>query len=184
MATASSNDFISNILAKPDKTTDDLNAIVDRWHDDLLKNEENLIRCAQQLDQKQQSLSETTESIVQAQDILSTIENNLDQFEASIQSLTKYNDDLEKNIDQLNQDSKNLLPSILANLKTEQDRSINYDLMESVDHKLNEIDKTMKQLYETLQIKTDNSIVKTLDELQTCVEDIDNIQDTIKQLKL
>ncbi|CAF4587122.1 unnamed protein product, partial [Rotaria magnacalcarata] len=76
------------------------------------------------------------------------------------------------------------LPNILSNMKIEQDRPMVNDLMESVDNQLNELVETTKQLYGTLQIGTDSSIVKTIDELQTCFRDIDNIQETMKQIKL
>ncbi|CAF4496334.1 unnamed protein product, partial [Rotaria magnacalcarata] len=76
------------------------------------------------------------------------------------------------------------LPNILSNMKIEQDRPMVNDLMESVDNQLNELVETTKQLYGALQIGTDSSIVKTIDELQTCFRDIDNIQETMKQIKL
>lgn len=184
MASSSKNESISTILTKPNKTSNDLQQIIDQWNQDLLKNEDYLLRYANQLDQKQQLLSKSTESFIQTQDLLTNLEENLQQFQISIQTLTKYNDELENNIEHLNTESKNLLPNILSNLRTEQDRSQTYELMESVDNQLNDLDRTMKQLNHILQINTDSSIIKTTDELQTCFHDIHNLQETIKQIKL
>ncbi|CAF3384391.1 unnamed protein product [Rotaria sp. Silwood1] len=184
MSSSSTHHFVSTILAKPNKTSNDLQEIINKWNDDLLQNEDYLLQYAHQLNQKQQLLNKTTESLIQTQDLLTNLEENLDQFQLSIQSLSKYNDELQNNIEQLNKESKNLLPNILSNHKIEEDRSITSDLMESVDNQLNELDKTMKQLYEKLQINTDSSIVNTIDDLQTCFHDIHNIQESMKQIKL
>ncbi|UJR20884.1 hypothetical protein I4U23_023993 [Adineta vaga] len=178
------NESISTILSKPNKTTNDLQQIIDQWHQDLLKNEDQLLQYATQLEQKQQVLNQTTDSIIQTQDLLTNLEKNLQQFQLSTQTLTKYNDELETNIEQLNIESKNLLPNIRSNLKTDQDRTITYDLMDSVDTHLNELDQTMKQLNNILQINTDHSILKTTNELQTCFDDIHNLQETINQIKI
>ncbi|CAF3676397.1 unnamed protein product [Rotaria sordida] len=184
MSSSSMNEFISTILAKPNKTSNDLQEIINKWHDDLLKNEDYLLQHANQLNQKQQILNKTTELFIQNQDLLTNLEENLQEFQLSIQTLKKYNDELENNIEQLNNESKNLLPNILSNHKIEQDRSINYELMETVDNHLNELDKTIKQLYEKLQINKDSSIINTIDDLQTCFDDINNLQESIKQIKL
>jgi chromosome segregation ATPase len=184
MASTSTNESISTILAKPTKTSDDLQQIINQWHDDLLKNEDYLLQYANELNQKQQMLNKTTGSFIQTQNLLSNLEENLQQFQISIQTLTKYNNELEDNIEQLNTESKNLLPNLLSNLKTEHDRSITYELMESVDNHLNELEQTMKQLNQILQINTDKSILKTTDDLQTCFHDIQNLQDSIKQIKI
>lgn len=184
MASSSTTDPISTILSKPIKTTNDLQQIIDQWHNELLENEKNLLQYASQLNQKQEILNKTTESFIQTQDLFSNLENDLEQFETSIQTITKYNNELENNTKQLDSESKTLLPTILSNYKTEQDRSITYELMESVDNQLNELDQTMKQLNHILQINTDKSILKTTEELQTCFHDIQNLQDSIKQIKL
>ncbi|CAF3994952.1 unnamed protein product [Rotaria magnacalcarata] len=184
MSTSSSYDLISTILTKPNKTSNDLHEIINKWRDDLTKNEEYLLQYAYQLSQKQASLNKTTESFIEAQNLLGNIEDNLEQFQLSTEALHKYNNELENNIEQLNNDSKTRLPNILSNMKIEQDRPMVNDLMESVDNQLNELVETTKQLYGTLQIGTDSSIVKTIDELQTCFRDIDNIQETMKQIKL
>ncbi|CAF3064721.1 unnamed protein product [Rotaria socialis] len=184
MSTSSSHDFISTILTKPNKTSNDLHEIINKWRDDLMKNEEYLLQYAYQLSQKQESLNKTTESFIEAQNLLGNIEDNLEQFQLSTEALHKYNNELENNIEQLNNDSKTRLPNILSNMKTEQDRPMVNDLMESVDNQLNELVETTKQLYGSLQIGTDSSIVKTIDDLQTCFRDIDSIQETMKQIKL
>jgi len=184
MSSSSTSESISTILAKPTKTSNDLQEIINQWHDDLLKNEDYLIQYANQLNQKQQNLNKTTESFIQTQDLISNLEENLEQFQLSIEKLTKYNDELEINIEQLNTKSKTLLPNILLNLKTEQDRLMTYDLMESVDNHLTDLEKTMNELNHILQINTDKSILKTTDDLQTCFHDIQNLQETIKQIKL
>jgi chromosome segregation ATPase len=184
MSSSSTNESISTILAKPTKTSHDLQQIIDQWHEDLLKNEDYLLQYANQLNQKQHVLNKTTESFIQTQDLLTNLEENLQQFQLSIQTLNKYNNELETNIEHLNADSKNLLPNILSNLKTEQDRSITYELMESVDNNLNGLEQTMKQLNQILQINTDISIIKTTDDLQTCFHDIHSLQESIKQIKL
>ena len=161
---AMSSSSISAILAKPTKTSDDLQQIINQWHEDLMKNEEYLLQYAKELNQKQQMLTKTTESFIQGQDLLSNLEEDLLKFEKSIQTLTKYNDDLEKNIEHLNTEIKSLLPNVLSNLKAEQDRSITYELMESVDEDLNKLQQTMTQLHHNLQPNTDHSIFKTTDE--------------------
>ncbi|CAF0999594.1 unnamed protein product [Adineta steineri] len=184
MSSSSKSESISTILTKPNKTSNDLQQIINQWHHDLLKNEEYLLDYAKQLNEKQQVLNKTTESFIQTQDLLTNLEGNLQQFQLSVQSLTKYNDELEIDIDNLNTESKNLLPTILSNPKIEQDRSITYELMESVDTHLTELDQTMKQLNHILKINTDESIINTTDELETCFHDIHNIQETIKQIKI
>jgi chromosome segregation ATPase len=184
MSSSSTPESITAILAKPTKTSNDLQKIIDQWHDDLTNNEDNLLQYANQLNQKQQKLNETTESFIQTQDLLSNLEKDLQQFQLSIEILTKFNDDLENNVEQLNTESKTLLPNIISNLKTEHDRSTTYELMESVDNHLNELEQTMNQLNQILQINTDHSIIKTTEEIQTCFHDIHHIQETIKQIKI
>ena len=181
---SSMNASISAILNKPNKTTDDLQQVIDEWHQNLLRNEEHLLQFANQLEQKQQSLNQTTNSIIQTQNLLANLEKNLQQFQLSVQTLAKYNDELESSVEKLNADSKSLLPNIRSNLKTDQDRSITYELMDSVDTDLSELDQTMKQINNALQINTDQSILKTTDELQTCFHDVHNLQETIKQIKI
>jgi len=183
MSSSSTNELISTILAKPTKTSNDLQQIIDQWHNDLLKNEDYLLQYANQLNQKQQFLNKTTQSFIQTQDLISNLEENLKQFQISIQTLTKYNDELENNIEQLNIESKTFLPHILPNLKIEHDRSITNELMESVDNDLNQLEQIMNELNQRLQINTDNSIIKTTNELQTCFHDIENLQENIKQIK-
>jgi len=180
---SSTSESISTILDKPIKTSNDLQQIINQWHDDLLKNEDYLLQYANQLNQKQQFLNKTTQSFIQTQDLLSHLEENLKQFQISIQTLTKYNDELENNIEQLNIESKTFLPHILPNLKIEHDRSITNELMESVDNDLNQLEQIMNELNQRLQINTDNSIIKTTNELQTCFHDIENLQENIKQIK-
>lgn len=175
---------ISDILAKPRKTTDDFERIIHHWNEDLLRNEEYLLRYAQQLNHRQDMLNQNTQSFVQAQDLVDNLERNLQQFQFSIDNLTKYNDDLEKNIGQLNNESKRFLPSCVGNVKIEQDRSMTYDLMESIDARLKELERNMAGLNNTLQLNTDHSIVKTTEDLQTCFHDIEQIQQTIEQIKL
>ena len=165
------------------KTTDDFERIIDQWHNELLQNEGYLLHYAQQLDQQQQSLNQTTQSFIQSQDLLGNLEKNLQQFQFSIDNLTKYNNDLEQNIHQLNDQSKTYLPNILGNVKTEQDRSMTYDLMESVDTQLTELEQNIQQLNTTLRLNTDQSIVKTTEDLETCFHDIEQIQQTIEQMK-
>ncbi|CAF1024899.1 unnamed protein product [Adineta ricciae] len=165
---SSINGSISAILNKPNKTTDDLQQVIDEWHQNLLRNEEHLLQFANQLEQKQQSLNQTTNSIIQTQNLLANLEKNLQQFQLSVQTLAKYNDELETSVEQLNADN----------------RSITYELMDSVDTHLNELDQTMKQINNALQINTDHSILKTTDELQTCFHDVHNLQETIKQIKI
>ena len=184
MSSSSSNETISTILAKPTKTSNDLQQIIDQWHRDLLKNEEYLLQYADQLNQKQQVLNKTTESFIQTQDLVTDLEQNLEQFQVSIETLTKYNDELETKIEQLNNENKTLTPNILSNPKIEQDRSNTFELMESVDNQLNNLQQTMEQLNQILQINTDSSLIKTTDDLQTCFHDIHNLQDSIKQIKL
>jgi predicted RNase H-like nuclease (RuvC/YqgF family) len=183
MSSSSTNEFISTILAKPTKTSNDLQQIIDYWHKDLLKNEDYLLQYANQLNQKQQFLNKTTQSFIQTQDLFSNLEENLKQFQISIQTLTKYNDELENNIEQLNIESKTFVPHILPNLKIEHDRSITNELMESVDNDLNQLEQIINELNQRLQINTDNSIIKTTNELQTCFHDIENLQENIKQIK-
>lgn len=175
---------ISSILAKPTKTSNDLQQIINIWHEDLLKNEDQLLQYANQLNDKQQMLNKATDSFIQTQDLLADLEDNLENFQASIQILTKYNDELEQNIEQLNTESKTLLPNILSNVKTEQDRTHTYELMESVDNHLNELEQTINQLNKDLQLNTDKSIIKTTEDLQTCFQDINSIQEKIRQINL
>ena len=184
MSSLLTNDSIATILAKPTKTSNDLQQIIDQWHKDLLKNEEYLLQYANQLNEKQQILNRTTSSFIQTQDLLTNLDENLEQFQISIKTLTKYNDELEKDIEELNNDSKKLLPNVLSNPKTEQDRSNTYELMETVDNHLNNLEQTMKQLNHALQINTDSSIIKTTDDLQTCFHDVHNLQESIKQIKI
>jgi hypothetical protein len=183
MFSSSTNESIAKILAKPDKTSNDLQQIIDQWHHDLLQNEAHLLQYANQLNEKEILLNKTTASFIQTQDLLTNLEENLQHFQLSTQTLTKYNDELETNIEQLNTESKHLLPNILSNRKTEQDRSTTYELMESVDNHLNQLQQTMTELNRILQINTDDSIIKTTDELQTCFHDIHHLQETLKQIK-
>lgn len=183
MTSSSKIDSISTILAKPNKTSNDLQQIVNQWHEDLLKNEEYLLQYAEQLDKKQQTLNQTTETIIETGDLLSNLEKNLQEFESSIEILKKNNNELETNLTQLDNDSKDLLPNILSNLKTGHDRQITYELMDSVDNQLNELDQIMKELNHKFQKDKDKSILKTTEDLQTCFDDIQNLQDSINQIK-
>ena len=128
-------------------------------------------------------LTRTTASFIEAQDSLGSLESNLHEFQLSIDNLTKYNDELERNIEGLNKESKTLPPAILSNVKTEQDRTVTYELMESVDNHLNELDEQMKKLNQILQMNTDESILTTTDELQTCFEDMHQLRESLRQLK-
>lgn len=183
MASSSAQPSIATLLAKPDKTSNDLQQVLDGWHQDLLRNEKHLLEHAHQLDQKQDTLTRSTASLIDAQDLLIDLEGNLEEFQLSIDNLTKYNDELEKNIDGLNKESKTLPPAILSNVKTEQDRAVTYELMESVDNHLDELDEQMKKLNQILRMNTDGSILTTTDELQTCFEDIHQLRESLKQMK-
>lgn len=174
---------MEDILAKPTKTANDFERLVRHWHDELMENEGQLLHHAQTLDHQQQSFNQTTRSFIQAQDLLGNLEKTLQQFQHSIDHLSKYNDDMQQNIDQLNDQSKTYLPNILGNVKTEQDRSITYDLLESVDSQLIDLETNINQLNNTLRFNTNQSIVKTTEDLQTCFHDLEQIQQTIEQIK-
>lgn len=184
MASASMNPTMANLLSKPEKTTADLQAIIDQWHQDLVKNETSLIEHARKLDERQELLSRTTESFIQSQDLLAEIDRDLQKFQSTIQSLTKYNDEFEKSIEQLNNESKKYLPTMLSNAKTERERSVTYEMMESVDQNLRELETEMSRLNELLHIDSNDSIIGTLDELQTCSRDVQQIEETIQQMKI
>ena len=64
MSTSSVNASIEAILAKPNKTVNDLQQIVDQWHNGLLKNEGQLLQYAEQLNQKQLDLNEDVFSVI------------------------------------------------------------------------------------------------------------------------
>ena len=184
MNSSSMNEFVTDILKKPNKTVNDLQQIIDRWHHIVLKNEDNLLQYAKQLDQKHQLLNKTTESFIQTENLLLNLEESLKNFQISVQTLTKYNDELENNIQQLNSETKILLPNMLSISETEQNRSETNKLMESVDNDLDKLNQTMKQLYENLQINADVSVFNTVDSIQKCFDDIHTLERTMKQYKL
>lgn len=175
---------LESSVTQPGRTTDNLQQLIDRWHQDLLQNKDHLLEQAEQLNRKQQALNKTTESIIAAQELMANLEENLDQFQTSVDMLTKHNDELKENMDKLNGESRTILPHIRINFKTEQDRSTSYELMDSVDKQLSTLESAMQQLNEGLGINTDDSIFETTKKLQTCLEDIDHLQETIKQIKL
>ena len=177
------NSAVSNLLAQPTKTSDDLQKILDQWHESFVANEHRLIEHAEKCDQRQEMLNETTAALIENQNCLSEIDRDLDEFRLNIDALTKYNDELEKSIEQLNSESKTYLPTFLGNVKTEQDRKCTYELLESVDGDLNELEKQMSRLDQILRMDSDQSIVKTMEELQTCSRDIQQLHDSIRQLK-
>ena len=162
----------------------ELQQLIDHWQGELLENETKLLQYADQLDQKQQTLNRTTHSFVQAQDLLQHLEASLQDFQLSVDHMTENNDQLEMSIEKLNGDSKTLLPNIPHHLSTEQTRSSIYELMESVDGQLDELEKTMQPLNKQFQSNVDESVVKTAVDLEKCFQDISNLQETIKQIKL
>jgi chromosome segregation ATPase len=184
MASSTYHQSLSNILTKNNRTSDDLQQLIDQWHNDLLENEKRLVQYAHKLDLEEQILSKTTESFIQAQDVLNELEINYEEFNLFVQNFKTMNDELEANLEKFNNDSQTLLPAMIAKVETEQERASTYELMDSVDSHLQKLVSRIAQIHKSVQTDMGKSIITTADELQTCFHDIHQLQDTIKQLKI
>ncbi|CAF0785467.1 unnamed protein product [Didymodactylos carnosus] len=181
-------DEILPIISKSNKTYSDLEQIIDIWHEYFTTKENALLRNAQELSNEQNLVNSKTEQFINSQNLLYDIEKSNNKFTLSINTLRKYNDELENEIDKLMNESKQFLPNLRqmndVMIKTDVDRTNTYELMENVDKEIENVSDVLTNLNKTLNFNEQSSIANATSDIQTCFQDINEIENKIKSINL